>query len=189
MLQEPFGARARPALLVAAALVASFGLGWTGGLNWSHFASELGLVEVAQKEAHSPRMSEARSSGKIEGARKTASASDQPATVGSISKPPALLPSGARPSAGPVSQATVPPSVAAITLRQPLVAAPETKPATIPGWTVVDVRDGTAVLEGPDGIRMAARGDTIPGLGRVESIVRWGSRWVIATASGLIATP
>jgi hypothetical protein len=72
---------------------------------------------------------------------------------------------------------------------RPLVAAPETKPATIPGWTVVDVRDGTAVLEGPDGIRMAARGDTIPGVGRVESIVRWGSRWVIATAAGLIATP
>jgi hypothetical protein len=99
------------------------------------------------------------------------------------------LPSGARPSAGPVSQATAPPSVAAMALRQPLVAAPETKPATIPGWTVVDVRDGTAVLEGPDGIRMAARGDSIPGLGRVESIVRWGSRWVIATAGGLIATP
>ena len=39
VLQEPFGARARPALLVAAALVASFGLGWTGGLNWTHFAS------------------------------------------------------------------------------------------------------------------------------------------------------
>ena len=37
---------------------------------------------------------------------------------------------------------------------------------------------------------VAARsGDTIPGVGRVESIVRWGSRWVIATASGLIATP
>jgi hypothetical protein len=36
---------------------------------------------------------------------------------------------------------------------------------------------------------MAARGDTIPGVGRVESIVRWGSRWVIATAGGLIATP
>jgi hypothetical protein len=35
---------------------------------------------------------------------------------------------------------------------------------------------------------MAARGDSVPGLGRVESIVRWGNRWVIATASGLIAT-
>src|SRR6185312_12683279 len=166
----------------------SFGLGWAGGLNWPQFASELGLVVVAQKETPAPRISDARSGGRTEGPRKTASASDSPAIVGSIPKPSALLPSGARPVAGPMSQANAGPSAAAIAMRQPLVAAPETKPATIPGWMVVDVRDGTAVLEGPDGIRMAARGDTIPGLGRVESIVRWGNRWVIATASGLIAT-
>jgi hypothetical protein len=189
VVREPFGDRARAALLVTVALLASFGLGWAGGLNWPQFASELGLVEVAQKETPSPRISEARSSGRIEGARKTASASDSPAIVGSIPKPSTLLPGGARLSAGPASQANAGPSAAAIAMRQPLVAAPETKPATIPGWTVVDVRDGTAVLEGPDGIRMAARGDTVPGLGRVESIVRWGSRWVIATASGLVATP
>jgi hypothetical protein len=186
MVREPFGDRARTAVLVAAAVVASFGLGWAGGLNWPQFAGELGLVEVAQQETPSPRISETRSSGRIEGTRKTASASDSPAIVGSIPRPSALLAGGARPAAGPASQANVPPVIA---MRQPLVAAPETKPATIPGWTVVDVRDGTAVLEGPDGIRMAARGDTIPGIGRVESIVRWGSRWVIATASGLIATP
>jgi hypothetical protein len=186
VVREPFGDQARAAVLVTAAVIASFGLGWAGGLNWPQFASELGLVAVAQKEAPSPRIAEARSSGRIEGPRKTASASDSPAIVGSIPipKPPALLPVGARPT----SQVNAAPS-AAIAMRQPLVAAPETKPATIPGWTVVDVRDGTAVLEGPEGIRMAARGDTIPGVGRVESIVRWGSRWVIATAGGLIATP
>jgi hypothetical protein len=188
VVREPFGDRARTALLVTVALVASFGLGWAGGLNWPQFASALDPVAVAQIETPSPRTSEARSSGRIEGTRKMASASDAPATVGSIPKPPALLPGSARPSASPASQANVGPSTAAIAIRQPLVAAPETKPATIPGWTVVDVRDGTAVLEGPDGIRMAARGDTIPGIGRVESIVRWGNRWVIATASGLIAT-
>jgi hypothetical protein len=188
VVREPFGERARAAVLVTAAVVASFGLGWAGGLNWPQFASELGLVEVAQQEAPSPRIAEARSSGRMEGSRKTASASDSPAIVGSIPKPSVPLPAAARPSASLASQANPGPSAAAIAMRQPLVAAPETKPATIPGWTVVDVRDGTAVLEGPDGIRMAARGDSIPGLGRVESIVRWGNRWVIATASGLIAT-
>ena len=188
LVREPFGARTRPALLVAAALAVSFGLGWAGGLNWPQLASELGLVEVAQKEAHSPRISETRSGSKNEGARRTASVSDSPAFTGSIPKPPALLPV-ARPATSPASPANASPSAAAIAMRQPLMAAPETKPATIPGWTVVAVRDGTAVLEGPDGIKMAARGDTIPGIGRVDSIVRWGSRWVIATASGLIATP
>jgi hypothetical protein len=188
VVREPFGDRPRAAVLVTAAVVASFGLGWAGGLNWPQFATELGLVAVAQKETPAPRIAEARSSGRIEGARKMASASDSPAIVGSIPKPSVLLPGGARPSAGLASQANAGPS-AAIAMRQPLVAAPETRPATIPGWTVDEDRDGTAVLEGPEGIRMAARGDTIPGVGRVESIVRWGSRWVIATAGGLIATP
>ena len=52
-----------------------------------------------------------------------------------------------------------------------------------------DVTNGTAVLEGPDGIRRVARGDTIPGVGRVESIFRWGNRLIVATSKGLISTP
>ena len=187
VLRESPRDRARSALLVTAAVVASFGLGWAGGVSWPEFANTVGLETIAQNEAPLPRIAEARP-GKIEGARKTAAASDSPAIVGSIPKSSALSPGGARPSAGAASQANASPS-AAIAMRQPpLAAPPETRPTTIPGWTVVDVRDGTAVLEGPEGIRMAARGDTIPGIGRVESIVRWGNRWIIATASGLIAT-
>ena len=182
VVREPFAERARAAVMVTAAIVASFGLGWAGGLNWPQVANELGRLTVVRNEGPAPHMAEARSTGKTEGARKTASAAD-PAIVGSIPKPPVLLP-----AARPASQANAAASPV-IAMRQPIVAAPETKPATIPGWTVVDVRDGTAVLEGPDGITMAARGDTVPGVGRVESIVRWGNRWVIATANGLIATP
>ncbi|WFU17880.1 hypothetical protein [Bradyrhizobium sp. CB3481] len=182
VVRESSHARTRNMLLVAVALAASFGLGWTGGLSWPQFAGEFDLETVAQNEAPSPRMAEARPS-KIEAARKTTSATDSPAIVGSIPKP--SLP---RPSASAVSQANVIPS-ATIAMRQPALAAPpETRPTTIPGWTVVDVRDGTAVLEGPEGIKMAARGDAIPGLGRIESIVRWGNRWIVATANGLIAT-
>jgi hypothetical protein len=66
---------------------------------------------------------------------------------------------------------------------------PETKPTTIEGWTVRDVSGGTAVLEGPDGAWRAARGDTVPHVGTVESIVRWGNRWIVVTSSGLISTP
>jgi hypothetical protein len=69
-----------------------------------------------------------------------------------------------------------------------LVPVPETKPITIKGWTVRNVIDGTAVLEGPNGIWKVARGDMVPGLGRVESIVLWGSRWIVATSKGLITT-
>jgi hypothetical protein len=70
-----------------------------------------------------------------------------------------------------------------------LVPVPETKPMTIEGWTVRDVAGGTAVLEGPNGAIRVVAGTTIPALGRIESIVRWGNRWIVATSSGLITTP
>ncbi len=66
---------------------------------------------------------------------------------------------------------------------------PETPPTTIPGWTLRGITNGTAVLEGPNGIWKAMRGDTVPGVGRVESMVRWGGRLIVATSSGLISAP
>ena len=188
VVREPFGDRARTALLVTVALLASFGLGWTGGLNWPQFASALDLVAVAQNETPSPRISEARSSGKIEGTRKTASASDSPAIVGSIPKPSALLAGGARPSASLASQANAGPSAAAIAMRQPWWRRRKPSRRRSPVGQLSMSGTAPPFSKVPDGIRMAARGDTIPGLGRVESIVRWGNRWVIATAGGLIAT-
>jgi hypothetical protein len=66
---------------------------------------------------------------------------------------------------------------------------PETRLTTIEGWMLREVDNGAAVLEGPNGILTARRGDTVPGVGRVESIVRWGERWIVATTRGLISTP
>ncbi|MFB9264235.1 hypothetical protein ACFFWD_13805 [Bradyrhizobium erythrophlei] len=183
VLRESFVDRIGTIAAVAVAVVASFGLGWVGGLNWPGFASAPAAGPVAQKEAPPPHIAEARPSCKMEGARKAASAPD-PVVTGSLPKTSARLPANAAAPAG-----TTPASVAAAARPQALGPAPETRPSTIPGWSVVEVRDGTAVLEGPEGIRMAARGDTVPGLGRVDSIVRWGNRWIVATASGLVATP
>jgi hypothetical protein len=70
-----------------------------------------------------------------------------------------------------------------------LVPVPETRPTTIKGWTVRNVLNGIATLEGPGGTWKAARGDTLPGLGKVDSIVMWGNRWIVATSKGLITTP
>jgi hypothetical protein len=66
---------------------------------------------------------------------------------------------------------------------------PETRPTTIDGWMLREVTNGTAVLEGPNGTWTVKRGDTVPGVGRVESIVLWGKRWIVATSKGLISTP
>ena len=73
--------------------------------------------------------------------------------------------------------------------RVKLAPTPETRPTTIEGWTLREVANGTAILEGPDGIRRVSSGDMIPGVGRVESIFRWGNRLIVATSRGLISTP
>ena len=66
---------------------------------------------------------------------------------------------------------------------------PETRPETLSGWTVREVYGSTAILDGPERSFKAARGDIVPGVGRLQSIVRWGDRWIVATESGLISTP
>jgi hypothetical protein len=70
----------------------------------------------------------------------------------------------------------------------PLSPVPETKPTTIAGWTVREVYGEKAVLMGPDHVWTVRTGDTIPGVGRIDTIVRWGSRWIVATTAGLIST-
>ena len=184
VLLKPDGDRKRTIWLVAGALVAGFGLGWAGGFSWYGSADMAARNPITQTETFSRRPPEIKSGGKTEGARKTASIPglQTPPGMSTVSAAGASL--SAKPQASPAIQANM-----TLTERGSMVPAAETRPTTIEGWTVLDVRGGTAVLEGPDGVRMATRGDTVPGIGRIDSIVRWGNRWIVATASGLIATP
>jgi hypothetical protein len=194
-LLKPDADRKRTIWLVAGALVAGFGLGWAGGFSWYGPANVSALNPITQTETPSRRIAETKLGGKIEGARKTTStlglrtppgATQISAAGASISaKPLAAASDGAQLS---VEQADMTPT-GSIAPKGPTMPASETGPTTIEGWIVLDVRGGTAVLGGPDGVRMAKRGDTVPGIGRIDSIVRWGNRWIVATASGLIATP
>ncbi|MEA2887776.1 MAG: hypothetical protein QOD11_2136 [Bradyrhizobium sp.] len=171
-LLKPSSDRKRIMVLVGSALIAGLGLGWACGANVTTFSS------ITQTETPSRRVPEIKSSGKSDAARRTGSVS--PAGAKTEAAPP-----GPRLSIDPASTQTNTPPIT----REPMVAVAETRPTTIEGWTVLEVRGGTAVLEGPDGVRTAARGDTVPGIGRIDSIVRWGNRWIVATATGLIATP
>jgi hypothetical protein len=81
-----------------------------------------------------------------------------------------------------------PPAVERTKVSTKPAPVPETRPTTIEGWTLLEVNGGTAVLEGPNGVWRATRGDTVPGVGKIDSIVRWGSRWIVATSRGLIST-
>jgi hypothetical protein len=73
--------------------------------------------------------------------------------------------------------------------RAKLTPIPETRPTTIEGWTLREVTNGIAILEGPNGIWRVRRGDTLPEVGRIDSILLWGERWIVATSQGLISTP
>ena len=57
-------------------------------------------------------------------------------------------------------------------------------PKTIEAWSLQEVRDGTAVLQGPIGTLRVTTGDTVGGLGKVTAIARWGKGWVVATSAG-----
>lgn len=196
-LLAPSGNTNRTIWLVVAALAGGFGLGWAGA--WYGPATISVLAPIAQVETVSRRMPDTKPGGRIESTRKIALASasrtppgvGQPSTV-SAPKPLAKASSGAQSAASNQASSAVEADVSvtgSLGSAEPLLSGPETRPTTIGGWAVLDVRGGTAVLEGPDGIRMAARGDVVPGIGRIDSIVRWGNRWIVATASGLISTP
>lgn len=69
----------------------------------------------------------------------------------------------------------------------PRVAAPDTKPANIiSGWTLHDVYDGAALLKGRAGLVEVWPGDTLPQVGRIESIRKQDGHWVVVTSRGII---
>jgi hypothetical protein len=58
----------------------------------------------------------------------------------------------------------------------------------VEGWVLRDIFDGTALIEGPRGLREVAPGSNIPGIGRVEKIKRSGGRWMVFTPRGVIVS-
>jgi hypothetical protein len=57
---------------------------------------------------------------------------------------------------------------------------------TVEGWTLRDVINGSALIEGRQGIFEVYAGDPVPGLGRVDAIRRQDGHWVVVTSKGLI---
>src|SRR4029079_15309818 len=60
---------------------------------------------------------------------------------------------------------------------------------SLEGWTLREITDGIAILEGPTGTWRVTPGDTVPGMGKVESYIRSDGQWIVATSSGLISMP
>jgi hypothetical protein len=55
-------------------------------------------------------------------------------------------------------------------------------------YSVENVRDGIAVVDGRDGPQEVAPGDSIPGAGRVLRIEKRGRDWFVLTSRGVIAS-
>jgi hypothetical protein len=72
------------------------------------------------------------------------------------------------------------------TAREPTAGA--SKATVLEGWLVRDVDRGTALIEGRTGMFEVDAGDTVPGLGRVESIRKQDGRWVVVTSKGTIVS-
>ena len=88
------------------------------------------------------------------------------------------------PVAPPVQRSA--PAVTPKVSPSPASAEVRREPPVLQQWKIREVLNGTALLEGPGGVIGVSRGQTVPGIGRVESIARQGSRWVVATSKGLI---
>ncbi|MGU3560147.1 hypothetical protein [Methylobacterium radiotolerans] len=62
-----------------------------------------------------------------------------------------------------------------------------TAPDQVSDWALREVQDGVAVIEDrAHRILEVAKGDVVPGLGRVEAIERRGRDWTVSTVGGLI---
>ena len=163
--------RLRAALLVGGVL-ATFALGWIGGATSMRLLSPAPAPSVLKQRLDASTRSAARA---------RSDSPRDPVTSSGVRKL-SSAPVGARPEPAPVALEN------GVTNEPRPFPTPETRPTTIEGWTVRDVAGGFASLEGPQGTWRAARGDIVPGLGRVDSIVRWGSYWLVSTSRGLIAS-
>jgi hypothetical protein len=81
-----------------------------------------------------------------------------------------------------------PPATAAVAATVPL---PMPKPEvarlpTVEGWVLREVANGSALIEGRQGIYEVYAGDPVPGLGRVDAIRKQDGRWVVVTSKGLV---
>src|SRR5262249_54588463 len=173
--------------LVTGALAVAFGVGWIAGASSSRFFAAAPAATPVQ-QASVPSCG--RESGQeIACAAKT----DRQAMAGAAAKgaaprasAPQRSPRRSRRPRPPTAGANKDPSTtnsiaSAGTATQERTkvfsrpaAVPETRPTTVEGWTIREVAGGTVVLDGPSGAWRAAQGDTVPGVGRIDSIVRWG---------------
>ena len=163
-------------------------LGWVGGLSSYHLFSS--ALTSSRQSIASEKQIPASRVGQSSGAENSAKAAAAPKSIAKATPPPRRrltskpMPHQERETTGSIKQQD------RVQQEDRVVTPfPDTRPTTVSGWTLKSVTDGIAVLEGPYGTWKVGRGDLVPGLGKVDSIVLWGNRWIVATTRGLVTTP
>jgi hypothetical protein len=94
----------------------------------------------------------------------------------------AMAPAAPKESTGSIQTANAGPAQVPLPAPKPEVA----RLPTVEGWVLRDVANGSALIEGRQGIFEVYAGDPIPGLGRIDAIRKQDGRWVVITSRGLI---
>ena len=182
-------------LSIAGALLITFGFGWACATIFDSppdatlsppvqkVERSPGRLESERNPRHSHRIANAaapRNPAPAESNKVKASASAASARL--------ITSAAAQLEAEPQTTSSIGPASSESNPPPPLSPVPETRPTTIAGWSVRDVDGDRVVLVGPDHVWTVRTGDNVPGVGRIDTIVRWGSRWIVATSAGLIST-
>jgi hypothetical protein len=147
-----------------------------------HSASQLGKtsdrldkVEKAQVE---PAAKLAKLSETVEKLRTASAVAPAVAPVAAA----AAAPVAPKESTGSIQTANAGPAQVPLPAPKPEMA----RLPTVEGWVLRDVGNGSALIEGRQGVFEVYAGDPIPGLGRIDAIRKQDGRWVVVTSKGLI---
>lgn len=151
---------------IAAAIGAVGGSATTFGIG--HFTAKNDEIAAAASADQSQAIESAIAKVNAEIASIKAAATAQTAKLAKLSEVTDKL--KAPETTGSISTATSTPN------RLPIVE----------GWTLRDVGEGAARVQGRLGIFEVYPGDPLPGVGRVDAIRQQDGRWVVVTSRGLI---
>jgi hypothetical protein len=141
----------------------------------SKTSDRLDKVEKAQAE---PAAKLAKLSETVEKLRTASVATPAAAPVAAA----AAAPAAPKESTGSIQTANAGPAQVPLPAPKPEVA----RLPTVEGWVLRDAGNGSALIEGRQGIFEVYAGDPIPGLGRIDAIRKQDGRWVVVTSRGLI---
>jgi hypothetical protein len=177
--RESSGARRGPSAAIMA-IVACFG-GIVGSLATIEAAKYLPVAVVPSAVANSDLVRRLAHIDSELAALKASIATSAPKDEAPGEDQSSSLPQGAKvadDSTGPMPDAPSP----------PVSTASSVTGSVVDGWILRNVSGGSALVEGRPGLIQVMPGDSLPGVGRVETIKREDGRWVVVTVGGLIVS-